>query len=425
MGGMVGSKRVVAGVLALALALASSACNGDGGGGGESDDGTATDVSIDAVQQATEAQRTARIEGTRAHDGRDGSFEGVYSADPQQAVVRIPVFLPDGGVDERELRVVDGAMYAQRVVASEEVLADPALAVADRIFLRRPAEATWLRRPASALTLAGPAVAGPFVLLDLLASADADLGEGRRDGELTRYEPTAPGLSALQIGGVSLWIDGEQRLRRVRLEGAAGTYDWEVTAYGVEVEVVALPEDDVTGIGTSTGTAVAPAGDWQRVSNGVQAGVTWALERAPATDGGNCWRFSSTPRLVAVDVACTSAPGGPGAPPEFAVDFPFTTGGAGGADVVVAVATVDVADARFAFADGTTAPAVTRAFSNGTGALVWIGPAEPAVVAATLTTADGTVLSCGPGSIASATDAQGLTAEELAEQRTYPWACTS
>lgn len=419
---MVG-KRVFAGV--LVLALASAACSGDDGGGDDDDGGKATELSLAAVQRATEAEGTAKVEGTKARDGREGSFEGAYSADPRQAVVTLPVFLPDGSVDERELRVVDGAMYAQRVVASEEVLADPALPVADRIFLRRSAEAAWLRRPASALTVAGPAVAGPFVLLDTLASASVDLGEPRRDGELMRYEPTAPALSALQIGGISLWIDGEQRLRRVRLESSASTYDYEVTEYGVEVDVVAPPEDDVTETGTSTGTAVAPAGNWERVSNGVQAGVTWELERAPATNGGACWRFSSTPRLVDVDVACASAPGQPEAPPEFAVEFPFTTGGTGSADVVVAVATVDVADARFAFVDGTTAPAVTSAFSNGTGALVWIGPTEPPVVAAALTTADGTELSCGPGSVATAADAQGLTAEELAEQRTYPWACTT
>lgn len=421
MGGMVG-KRVFAG--ALALALASSACSGDDGGG-EGDDATATEVSLGAVQQATEAEGTAEIEGTRARDGREASIAGVYSADPQQAVVTFPVFLPDGDVAARELRVVDGAMYTQRVVATDEALADPALAVADRMFLRRSTEATWLRRPASALTVAGPAAAGPFVLLDVLAGAGADLGEPRSDGELTRYQPTTARLAALRIDGVSLWIDGEQRLRRVRLEDTTGTYDYEVTRSGVDVAVEAPPGDDVTGIGTSTGTAVAPAGEWQRVSNGVQAGVTWKLERAPATNGGTCWRFSSTPRLVDVDVACVSAPGEPGAPPELTVEFPFTTGGNGPADVVVAVATVDVTDARFAFVDGTTAPAVTSAFSNGTGALVWIGPTEPAVVAAALTTADGTVLSCGPGAVATAADAQGLTAEELAEQRTYPWACTS
>ena len=185
-------------------------------------------------------------------------------------------------------------------------------------------------------------------------------------------------------------------------------------------------DDDDGDSGTPTfaaGTTVTPAGDFTEIASGQQEGVTWQLAHAPASDGGTCWRFTSQPELVATSEACAAPPGDENQPPEFAVEFPFTTDGTGVADAVVVTSTVDIEDAEFAFADGSRAEPVTSTFNNGTGALVWIGPTDPAIGALTITTADGTTLHCGPGTITDPAEIANLDPAELAEQRSFPWAC--
>ncbi|GIU86172.1 MAG: hypothetical protein KatS3mg009_0687 [Acidimicrobiia bacterium] len=322
-----------------------------------------------------------------------------------------------------EARVVGGSVYFERAEADDATLTDPRLPAGERVFLRRAGEPTWLRRPARALALVHPAIVGPFELLDLLRAARAGLGTGRPDGERRRHDLDAAALRPLGASAATLWVGPDRRLARVRVEAAGATVDYEVTGYGAPVDVPAPAGGDVTDTGTAGGTAPAPAGPWVRVASGRHEGVPWALERAPASGGGDCWRFTSSPRLVATDVACIPVPP-PSTPPPLAIEFPFTTRGAGPADVVVAVTAVEVTDARFLRLDGSALGAVASVAADGRGTIVWVGATRPPVVAASLTTAAGGVLSCGPGTVASVADAQGLTPAELDDARGYPWACT-
>ena len=419
---MWGVRRAAALTVAMCCAAVAGACSGS-----RDDNGDAAAPTLAEVLDATRAGESAAVSGTRTVGGTEFSLAGVFRAEPPAARLRVDVSVGDR-TERLEVRVVDRAVYLERAEVSGTVLDEVGADGSDllaRSLVRRAGEARWLRRPARARVALDPSLAGPFALLETLVDARTVFDPPVRDGDGYRFDADAARIGLLPPRELHLWVDGRARLTRVRAEAEATVLDYRITGYAVAVDVAAPPAGEVTESGTATGTAVEPAGDWLAVIEGQDAGVTWSLERAPATNGGTCWRFSSTPRLVDVDVACASPPAEPGTPAEFAVEFPFAGHGTGPVDVVVAVGTVEVTDARFAFVDGTTAPAVASRFSEGTGAVVWIGPAVPPVVAATLTTAAGVELSCGPGRIITAADAQAMTDEELAEERTYPWACTS
>jgi len=417
--------RIVAALAALVATLA--AC-----GGGDS---SGSDVTVSSVKAATDAEKTAATAGTVTRGGASGPTTGAFRADPPAARVALPVF-PGGAAVPTEALVVDGNAFLGRVTVDRATVDAAGADATTLVWLRLDGEARWLERPKAAVRiLAAPALLGPFGTLDLLESTQASLtplGDDKVGGTaVTHYGVTLTPLARSSgIERAEVWADADRRLRRVLVvtkpTGAneATTTDYTVE-YPAQIDVQAPDASDVTTSADRDGPALAPAAAYSRIAGGDDGGVQWTLEHAPGTESSNCFRLTTSPALTLVNntsETCIETPPADGLA-EWQVDFPFSNPTGQAADVVVGVAFRDTERAEFRFADETRAPARAVVPGDGYTAIVWVGPADPAVGFATIALARSAELSCGPGSI---TDPAEITdPDELARAREFPWSCTT
>jgi hypothetical protein len=420
-------RRALACLLSALCVLA--ACSGDDDGDSDGDDAVPIEETGDdtvlLIREATEAAGPVAVTGTVTQNDVSEPFEGSYAADPLVAQVTVPIFLPDEVVDV-EFRMVDGALYINRIEATPELLATPAIGALERAALRRTQDVVWLERPVEVARLtASPAVYGPFLLLDFVDSADFELeslGVEDVDGTaLTHYSVVGDDrFRILSLESIDIWSDEDDRLRRVRAVTTTATTEYSIDEFGVTVDPEVPPAGDTTTEGVP-GTTATPAGELIEAGSGTAGAYSWTLSSAPSSNGGLCWQVEVTPAVTGVVAApvCfdTSTAG---VTPALTVEFPTATDGTAEASVIVAVTPVGVTEASFGFADGSSAPAV---FVAPEGAAVWVGPASPAPGALALTFADGTAANCGPGAVSTVGDLVGLDEETLAETLTFPWAC--
>jgi hypothetical protein len=374
---------------------------------------------LEQIKVATFAAGSARYTGeTRFADGTSGPIEGISQAEPAAGEVTYPVSTPTG-IQEAKLVWLDDTLYTRRVVT------DSPNSVSST--QRMPDELPWTRAPYNRIVVMTFDAYDPFRLLErleLLGGAEAVAkGNEQVDGEaLQRYDVDLADNPVAPAGAqrIELLTDGEQRLEHVRLVGD-DSIEYSLDDFGVEVTPTP-PSDDEIGVPRPI-PGPEPAGPFEQVGQGVQAGVTWQLMRAPSTDEGTCWRLDTDLPLDPVapnpeGVTCISAFDPSGLPGDQAQavadagrDAPF--------DAVVFATGPTVVDARVVFADRSSQP---LAVDPG-GFVVYVGPKTPLAGVVELTTADGTVVTCGPGPVSEISDLRELPPEELADLDQRPWLC--
>jgi hypothetical protein len=251
-------------------------------------DGDASVSVLETIRRATVDAGGTRVEGTVEHAAGSGAVTGRVAADglTGEIEVGVPVGVPAASFTGWRWR--DGTLWSE--LAPEAVTEEP--------------ERPWRQGtfdPESALWLAPYA---PLVLLDVLLAHEAepvavvepgDAADGTADRR--RLEVQLPGSVILftRYSQAELWVDGDDRLVRVRMEGRRSFADVEVVEWGVEVDAVDAPSPDE--VGGPAGPPAMPDGDWGEVAAGDDAGVRWTLERAPGTRGTTCWRLVADPAV--------------------------------------------------------------------------------------------------------------------------------
>jgi hypothetical protein len=166
-----------------------------------------------------------------------------------------------------------------------------------------------------------------------------------------------------------------------------------------------------------------PAGAFTTIASQTSAGLRWKLERARATEGGVCFRLTTTPALDLVqgDRQCYFAPDG-SQPGFFVTEFPFTTGATNAYDIVIGSTFGRINNATFQFVDGSTA---TPAFLDKTnGVIVWAGATKPFVGSVKIDL-ESEIYGCGPGDIVNARQLAGRSEKDILDARRHPWTCSS
>jgi hypothetical protein len=415
------AERALAPIVALLLAASVIvACSGDddgGGGGGLGDDPLAT------VTQSMAEAGSGRIEGTvDAPEGVEpGTVEGEWEGSLEEGSMEVRAEFPRRGESlPVTLRVVDGTFYFER--------APVALPRNDSLFVfsRDESFKPWRAASLGAVLDGVPSAFSPLALLEWIERNNVELEakgtEQIGDVDATRLTTTREILVGVWTGStVDLWVDGEQRVVRVRVAGDGGGTQYDVTDFGAEVEIEAPAEDEVS---TETEQPVVePSGPFEEVASGTTEGVTWTLLRAPGTEGTSCWRWQATPPLPQVGLPnpdafrCVKAPDMPEEVSDVSDEilFPVIGNGQGSYDALVALVPEDTAAATMGFVGGTTQDVpVSKPF-------VWIGPPQPLKGYLGLTLDDGTRVDCGAGAITTPDDLTNDAFTGFAT--TAAWAC--
>jgi hypothetical protein len=270
-----------------------------------------------------------------------------------------------------------------------------------------------------------PSAFSPAALLEWLRVIHLELVEkGKEDvGSIsaTRYTSDKPAgaVGIWTAATIDVWADEEDRVIRVRIASPTGGTTYDVTDFGVPVEVTAPPKDQISMV--SELPVIEPAGPYEVVTSGTTNGVTWALERAPGTEDTTCWRFNATPPLVQNNEAGYRCfpPLRPDAEPDEEVEFLAYGNGQGPYDVLAATLPDGVTELRLGFVGSTaTTPLPVPA---GDTPLVWLGPPSPLKAHLGVTLEDGSKLDCGAGGVTTADD---LINPQLTNQlNVAAWAC--
>src|SRR5262249_18284227 len=138
------------------------------------------------------------------------------------------------------------------------------------------------------------------------------------DGSQRKLHATKklPILGAWTQAQVDLWIDGKNRITRVQITSTQGGMSYEVKYGGSKPNVVKPPPGDIQ---PHKSTTPKPTGAFVTVKSGNTDGVAWSLQRAPATNGYECWRWQATPP---VKIVGTDAMGNTCIPPLDPTDDP-------------------------------------------------------------------------------------------------------
>jgi hypothetical protein len=181
------------------------------------------------------------------------------------------------------------------------------------------------------------------------------------------------------------------------------------------------PDQTTPFVTTPNGEPVRE-GEFEKVADGDDGGLTWTLLSAPAAAGGVCWKLETEPEvdLVLEPEHCTS-PLPLSQPVAQRIDFPYAGSTKTDHDIVVASVPSTIERAEFGFSDGTTAePSYLDAEG---GIVVWSGPSRPAAAAVTMTLEDKLIVDCGPGDITTALELYNATDAKLREARQFVWTC--
>jgi hypothetical protein len=216
--------------------------------------------------------------------------------------------------------------------------------------------------------------------------------------------PCAPGPDDRPafVSTIEVWIDGDQRARRIRTRTEAAGDDarpdrptgpWDSSVeffdFGVAVEVEAPPADQVHDltefmISGFQGVGQVDPGDWRVGARGSFSGRAWTVWHARTSTGYDCYDVVGL--ATAGGGGFESSGPGTAAPPTHegreatcwpralprAVPFVALAGErAGDESVMVGIVDVAAGSARFEFADGTSVPADT---DPDTRLAQWSGP---------------------------------------------------
>jgi len=395
-----------------------SACTDDGDGGDSQPSGT----ELQAIRDATFAAGSARYEGEiRFADGASGPLTGVAGGDPARGAVTLAVLTPEGP-RETEATWLDGTIYLARVPASG--------AVSPPLFGRSEADLLrWVQLPHAGLGRVVIAPYDPFSLLEWLDASSLQTqpdGSEQVDGESfdrlivdTSNHTAAPGGA----DRIELLADDDDRLATVRLAGDV-TVEYSLSEYGVEVDAVAPPADQVVQPGTARPTGEERTGPYELVAEGTAEGLPWTLVRATATNGGFCWRLdadSLTPVAPTAPDGATCISGvEPDTPIDEQVQIVADPDRDSPLDAIVAVVPPG-SSARLAFADRTSQELAV----DPAGFVVWVGPKQPLAVVLDVTAPDGARAACGPGPVSEIGDLDSLPISDIAELADAPWLCLS
>jgi hypothetical protein len=218
---------------------------------------------------------------------------------------------------------------------------------------------------------------------------------------------------------IDVFVDAKGTVLRVKITGANGGLQYDVTHYGSAVTVEPPPAREIAnGAGTPE---IALTGRYRVARSGTTDGVAWKLLRAPANDGSVCWRWAATPPITQLlqnrpDGAHCLAPPAADADPESTVQFVVNTTANGRYAVLAVTLPAGVKSLTLGFVGGTVrAVPVASPF-------VWVSPVSPTMGYLGVVLANGTRLACGAGAIGSVADLRDSTL--TARAGGAPWLCT-
>jgi hypothetical protein len=361
---------------------------------------------IDGTTHGAEGAGESRLEGVF-----DGGLKG-------EGQVEATFVRTNGDELPTEMRWVDGRFYVKRTAATvpdNETLS---------LFARPDGAKPWRRFSITGFVPFLPAAFSPVALVDWLAQLRVPLEKGANepvgDVDATRLTTTRKITVGVWVGAtVDLWVDGENRVVRVRITAPTGGAQYDVEDYGAPVNVEAPPASDIAS--QSEVETPEPSGDFETVKSGVTNGVTWTFQDAPGTNGTVCTRWVATPPLPQPGLASPEAPQcarplpATSEDPSELVDFSVHGDATGPYDALVVQLPAGVKRLTLGFVGGKTqelAPDRT---------VVWIGPTQPVKAYLGVTLADGTTMDCGAGAVASVAD---LTDPKItADVGAAPWGC--
>ena len=254
-------------------------------------------------------------------------------------------------------------------------------------------------------------IAAPFT-----TAPAADVGGHSRAGFHTKLGKKPAATIGAQT--VTVWVTPSGRPVRIALTtpaGMAASYD---IGTAKSVTVAAPPAKDIEKI------APAPSanGPYTVAASGTAAGVAYQVLRAPATDGGTCWKVESTPPYVPqVDTGTKGycvPPLGPATGQDDLIGFPLD-GVAGTPYDMLGLLVPPGSTMEMYLVGGGTLPVTVD--SSGLG--LWAGPPSPAAALAAVTLPDQRVLYCAPGLILTPNDVNELAPGDDDQVFSEPWNC--
>jgi hypothetical protein len=409
-----------AAVAVVLVALVGAACSSGSHPKLETDPSAALESVAKAMQGTSghiSGTTSSRSSGSRP---LRGSWSGDVSGEGEATSARfVSPFAghPEGLALPTTVRWLDSRIYVQRSIVDVALATNPQVTP----YGRTAADAPWIALPSNPITYAYVRPYSPEALVDALAALHAPLrtttsGSGR---VLTTITPVRLAAAA-EPTTVAITIDAASRVVHVRLTSATGDIiDYAVTDYGAHVAVNAPVESQIAR--STVPSIIRTTGAYATVQSGSEDGITWSLQRAPATSGTYCWLLTTSKPL---SVRSPNGPGGarclqpsdPQASTDDAFVFLITAADNNAFDAVVIDPPSGARATVLGFVGGTTKPA------NFSGSpWVWIGPTSPQLAYVGVSMPDGTQVNCGLGAVSTAQDLGDPTI--TAHVNGEPWAC--
>lgn len=412
------SSRIPTGLLAapVAAALLLGACSS-----GSSSTAPLT-VSYKDAANATRTAGPAKTTGTATGPkGASGPVKGAFEGDLTGAgLVSASLFTATNRADI-ELLWHDKTIYVKRAETADATLLSRA--GTQSWMLHSPNQRAWSKRSVeSQFTAELFSPFAPAALADLLATRKVPV-EVTHDGSQRKMHAKNPlaFLGAWQQVNVDLWVNDDNRITRVTLTSETGGMSYDVKYGGSAPSVEAPPPNQID---TPVPTTPKPAGPFVTVSTGNSNGVAWTLERAPGTQGYECWRWHSTPpiAIVAADAQGTRCvpSADPTDDPADQAAFVASSNGQGKYDVLALRLPANTRSVGVSPIGGQAT--ITPTSGN---VFVWVAPATDKAGSAFVLLKDGTRLPCGPGWISSPADWKTAAPGDRAKILAEPWVCTS
>lgn len=407
---------------ALAALLTLSACTSDDGGG-KANGPDRFDPAAGAA--ALRELGAVKLTGEATATDSQAPIRGRISyGDPTRALQRLP-FVAGSRLVSVDYRYDGTKAWIRRA----PVTGITGLSLGSDLLVVRAEDAPpWLEvDPASHEAEFVTLPYDPAGLLDALAeakvkfreAASVDVGGKQRAG----FRAEVPPQHARLLGAVrvTVWTDTEGvpvRLRVVTPDAATGTYA--VDAADGTVDVQAPPESAIERGDTPKPSA---AGPYVEVTSGTAGTATYRILRAPATDGGTCWKVEADPAYVPYDTLaddggyCVAPLGDPAGNWDL-VGFPIDAL-PGSPYEMIGFVVPPGSSAEVLMLDGTTLPVPVDAG----GLALYAGPEAPVAALVTVTLPDGRALYCAPGLIVTPDDVEELGPEAGPQVRREPWNC--
>jgi hypothetical protein len=406
------SARCCAAVLVLAAVVAG--CSSDDESSNGDDDIVGANSLLVDIREATAAAGGMRLEGSlTTADGSTGDVTISVAREPARGDVDLGVSSAAPGATGHTAMRWQGDDLWMRLDDEAAVL-EPG----------RPWRTGLYTDETAVITVPYDPVLLLDTLIDSITEVVEPVGVDDEAGGLRRFDIRLIGVPAAAIGfgQGSLWVDDDDRVARIRLEGRGRTLELEVVERGIDVTVAAPADDE---IGTPGGPPAVAEGPWQLVREGRDeaTGVTWMLERAPGSRGTVCWRLTADPALQSAPSTGPQGevcrePFGPDDDPDDQVLFLVDASGATPYDALVLLVPAG-SQATAVDLDG-----ITHAVEvDEDGFATWFAGAEVFAVAMEVILPDGTELQCGPGIITEYADLDLIPADQRSSLRDEVWSC--